>query len=196
MHTYFDEHPFEVDDRGAVRLPDWRFPGAQSVERLLASSEKAHKVADYVIGHAPRGERTRDLARKLDQQGRRLEFLRRYLDLYREYAEAELRFDDAHTLALHQSLDEDDRERFAFDTAVVDWDHYLREVHCPAVTEPIRRLDKVRRARRKAPKQGLKTLEPAPEAEGRGVLRHGRHHAVVQRDRDLPLDAAAGPLLR
>ena len=113
VHAYFDEHPFEVDDRGAVRLPDWRFPGAQSVERLLASSEKAHKVADYVIGHAPRGERTRDLARKLDQQGRRLEFLRRYLDLYREYAEAELRFDDAHTLALHQSLDDDDRERFA-----------------------------------------------------------------------------------
>ena len=111
---------------------DWRFPGAQSVERLLASSEKAHKVADYVLGHAPRSERTRDLARKLDQQGRRLEFLRRYLDLYREYAEAELRFDDAHTLALHQRLDEDDRERFGFDTAVVDWDHYLREVHCPA----------------------------------------------------------------
>ncbi len=48
----------------------------------------------------PRSDRTRDLARKLDQQGRRLEFLRRYLDLYREYAEAELRFDDAHTLAL------------------------------------------------------------------------------------------------
>jgi HAD superfamily hydrolase (TIGR01490 family) len=161
VHTYFDEHPFEVDDRGAVRLPDWRFPGAQSVERLLSSSEKAHKVADYVIGRAPRSERTRDLARKLDQQGRRLEFLRRYLDLYREYAEAELRFDDAHTLALFRGLDADDRRRFAFDTAVVDWDYYLREVHCPAVTEPIRNLDKVRRARRKAPKGGLKVLEPA-----------------------------------
>jgi fatty acyl-CoA reductase len=161
VHTYFDENPFEVDDRGAVRLPDWRFPGAQSVERLLSSSEKAHKVADYVIGHAPRGERTRDLARKLDQQGRRLEFLRRYLDLYREYAEAELRFDDAHTLGLFRALDEDDQGRFAFDTSVVDWDHYLREVHCPAVTEPIRDLDKVRRARRKAPKGGLKVLEPA-----------------------------------
>ena len=163
VHAYFDEHPFEVDDRGAVRLPAWRFPGAQSVERLLASSEKAHKVADYVIGHAPRGERTRDLARKLDQQGRRLEFLRRYLDLYREYAEAELRFDDAHTVALFRSLDEDDRNRFAFDTAVVDWPYYLREVHCPSVTEPIRQLDKVRRERRKAPKKGLAVLQPVEE---------------------------------
>ncbi len=160
VRVYFDEHPFEMDDRGAVRLPDWRFPGAQSVERLLASSEKAHQVANYVIGHAPRGDRTRDLARKLDQQGRRLEFLRRYLNLYREYAEAELRFDDAHTIGLYRSLDEADRASFAFDTAVVDWDHYLREVHCPAVTEPIRKLDKVRRARRKAPAAGLKTLVP------------------------------------
>lgn len=165
IRGYFDEHPFEMGDRGAARLPEWRFPGAQSVERLLTSSERAHKVADYVIGHSPRGDRTRDLARKLDQQGRRLEFLRRYLDLYKEYAEAELRFDDSHTHALFLSLGEEDRERFAFDTAVIDWDHYLREVHCPAVTEPIRQLDVVRRERRKAPAGGLKKLESATSGD-------------------------------
>lgn len=163
VRAYFDEHPFEMGDRGAARLPEWRFPGAQSVERLLTSSERAHQVADFVIGHAPRGDRTRELARKLDQQGRRLEFLRRYLDLYKEYAEAELRFDDARTHALFLSLTDRDRERFAFDTAVVDWDHYLREVHCPAVTEPVRRLDVVRRARRKAPPGGLRKLVTADE---------------------------------
>ena len=54
-------------------------------------------MADYVIGDAPRCDRTRELARKQDRQGRRLQFLRRYLDIYREYAEAELRFDDANT---------------------------------------------------------------------------------------------------
>ena len=160
VRSYFDEHPFEMGDRGAARLPEWRFPGAQSVERLLTSSERAHKVADYVIGHAPRSDRTRDLARKLDQQGRRLEFLRRYLDLYREYAQAELRFDDTRTHALFLALEDGDRERFAFDTSVVDWEHYLREVHCPAVTEPIRRLDDVRRARQKVPAGPLKKLAP------------------------------------
>lgn len=158
VRTYFDEHPFAATDRGAARLPDWRFPGAQAVERLLTTSEKAYKVADYVIGRAPRGDRARDLARKLDQQGRRLEFLRRYLDLYREYAQAELRFSDQQTLALFESLDPVDRETFAFDTSVVDWGHYLREVHCPAVTEPIRRLDDVRRARRQGGESGLKKL--------------------------------------
>jgi len=154
VRAYFDEHPFTAGDRGAARLPDWRFPGARSVERLLSTSEKAWKVADYVIGHAPRSDRTRDLARKLHQQGRRLEFLRRYLDLYMEYATAELRFSDKQTLALFESLSPEDRETFAFDTSVVDWRHYLMEVHCPAVTAPVRRLDELRALRKK----------PAPNA--------------------------------
>jgi len=166
VRAYFDEHPFAAGDRGAARLPDWRFPGAQSVERLLTTSERAHKVADYLVGRTPRSDRARDLARKLDQQGRRLEFLRRYLDLYHEYAQAELRFSDAHTLALHESLSAEDRERFAFDTAVVDWEHYLREVHCPAVTAPVRRMDEARRARKRNADLGLRPLSGAGVSTG------------------------------
>jgi HAD superfamily hydrolase (TIGR01490 family) len=158
VRRYFDEHPFAAGDRGVARLPDWRFPGAQSVERLLTTSERAHRVADRVISRAPRGERTRDLAHKLDQQGRRLELLRRYLDLYQEYVEADLRFDDRQTVALFESLDPDDRARFPFDTAAIDWEHYVAEVHCPAITAPIRRLDAARRARKRPTRSGL----PAP----------------------------------
>ncbi len=160
VRQYFDKHPFIASERGAVRLPDWRFPGAQTVERLLSTSERAHKVADYLIGHAPRGDRTRDLARKLDQQGRRLEFLRRYLDLYREYAQAELRYDDGHTLALFQALSAEDQVRFAFDTAVVDWAGYLQDIHCPAVTAPIRKLDERRLASKRPDRSKLKALVP------------------------------------
>ncbi len=167
VRAYFDEHPFAAGDRGATRLPDWRFPGAQAVERLLSTSERAYRVADRAVGLAPRSDRVRDVARRLDRQGRRLEFLRRYLDLYREYASAELRFSDAHTWALHRSLSPADRATFAFDTAVIDWGHYLREVHCPAVTKPIRDLDELRAARKKAPgASGLPTLAPAaPEKQ-------------------------------
>ena len=166
VRAYFDEHPFTAGDRGASRLPDWRFPGAQSVERLLTTSERAHHVADKAVRLAPRSDRVRDLARKLDQQGRRLEFLRRYLDLYREYAQAELRFSDDRTLALYRSLSEADRATFAFDTAVIDWAHYLREVHCPAVTAPIRSLDELRAARKRGRTAGLKPVGSSAEAGG------------------------------
>ncbi len=158
VRGYFDTHPFTSGDRGAARLPDWRFPGARSVERLLSTSEKAWKVADYVVGHSPRSDRTRDLARKLHQQGRRLEFLRRYLDLYLEYATAELRFSDKQTMALFESLSPEDRATFAFDTSVIDWHHYLAEVHCPAVTAPVRRLDELRALRKKPVATGLRGI--------------------------------------
>ncbi|MBZ5740251.1 HAD-IB family hydrolase [Nocardioides mangrovi] len=167
VRAYFDEHPFAAGDRGAARLPEWRLPGAHAVERLLVTSERAFKAADYVLGHAPRSDRARDLTRKLDQQGRRLEFLRRYLDIYREYAQAELRFSDSRTLALYRSLTPEDQEAFAFDTAVVDWPHYLRDVHCPAVTAPVRRMDEARRKRRAAADP---TLKPVAEAEGIGAF--------------------------
>jgi alcohol-forming fatty acyl-CoA reductase len=163
VRAYFDAHPFISGDRGATRLPEWRFPGSQSVERLLSTSERAFKVADYVIGHAPRSDRTRDLARKLDQQGRRLEFLRRYLGLYQEYAQAELQFSDVNTLALYRSLSEADRAAFAFDTAVVDWKVYLQDIHCPAVTAPIRRLDEVRAARRRPAATTQRALVEKPD---------------------------------
>lgn len=152
VRSYFDANPFDMNERGAVRLPTWRFPGGEAVDRLLGMSERAHQVADWAVRHAPRGERVRKLARELDQQQRRLDFLRRYLDLYRPYAEAELQFTDDQTMALLQSLDEEDRRIFAFDTSVIDWKHYLVDVHCPSVTKSMRQYDVIRRRRgRRAP---------------------------------------------
>ncbi len=147
VRGYFARHPFEVGQRGAARLPEWRFPGAQTVERLLVASERAHQAADYVVTRAPRSNRTREMSRSLVRQGRRLEFLRRYIDLYREYAQAELSFSDTNTLALYDGLQPDDAAAFAFDTAAIDWAYYLGEVHCPAVTAPIRAFDEARRHR-------------------------------------------------
>ncbi len=174
IRGYFEKHPFAAGDRGATRLPDWRFPGAQVVERLLTTSEKAHFAADYLLGRVPRGNRTRDLARKLDVQGRRLEFLRRYLDIYREYASAQLRFRDERTLALYESLSPEDREIFAFDTSCFEWSVYLPDIHCAAVTEPIRQLDERRAARRRTDPAALKPLTP--------VAKSGLDTSLVPRD--------------
>jgi HAD superfamily hydrolase (TIGR01490 family) len=123
-----------------VRVPTWDWPGADRVEQLLRLGERAHKTADRLVTHLPRSTRTRGWAQSLDRQKRRLEFLRRYFDLYRPYAEAELQFSDSATLALHRSLHPDDVERFGFDAADIDWAHYIRDVHTPSVTSTLRAL--------------------------------------------------------
>ncbi len=151
IREYFLEHPFEGGPRGAARLPQWQFPGAASVERLLATSERAHTIADRLLDAAPRSARTRKFANDLDRTRGRLSFLRRYLSLYNEYAQSELHFVDDNTLALTESLHPDDQPIFAFDTAVYDWSTYIQDVHCPSVTAPVRRMDAMRRRRGNRP---------------------------------------------
>ncbi|MFT4081636.1 MAG: HAD-IB family hydrolase [Nocardioides sp.] len=165
VRAYFTEHPFSFGDRGAVRLPEWSFPGAYYVERMMNTGERAHQMAERLLGLAPRSDRARTWARKLDVQGRRLAFLRRYLDLYKEYAQADLRFVDENTLSLYRSLSPEDRERFAFDTATIDWYDYLHDVHVPAVTKPVRELDELRKLRAKRATDRLKVLEPSSGEE-------------------------------
>src|SRR4051794_22548970 len=144
VREYFQGNPLEQRDRGALRVPEWQWPGAERVDQLLRLGDRAHRTADRVVSSLPRSDRTRDWARSLDRQKRRIDFLRRYFDLYRPYAESELQFTDANTLALYRSLHPDDASKFAFDAATIDWHHYLAEVHVPAVTEPLRAMSRGR----------------------------------------------------
>ncbi|HEX5384903.1 MAG TPA: HAD-IB family hydrolase, partial [Propionibacteriaceae bacterium] len=124
---------------------------ASSIERLLSTSERAHKMAERMLAQAPRSDRTRKIAKDLDRTGVRLDFLRRYHSLYKEYAQSELHFVDDNTLALTQSLHSEDHAAFAFDTSVYDWKTYIQEVHCPSITAPVRRMDAIRRKRGNRP---------------------------------------------
>lgn len=160
---YFGDHPFDMDSRGAVRLPQWSFPGSRAAERALATGERAYRLAEGALSLAPRSDRVREISRDLDTQKRRLDFLRRYMDLYRAYTQAELHFVDDNMLALHQALDPADADTFAFDSAVIDWTHYLVEVHSPAVTRSVRDYDVIRKRRAAAgpPKpRTIAALEP------------------------------------
>ena len=140
VREYFTANPLEQRDRGAVRVPQWDWPGADRVEQLLRIGERAHKTADRLVTHLPRSNRTRGWAQSLDRQKRRLDFLRRYFDLYRPYVDAELHFSDTHTLALHRALHPDDVAAFGFDAADIDWPHYIAGVHTPAVTSTLRAI--------------------------------------------------------
>ncbi|HYP44550.1 MAG TPA: HAD-IB family hydrolase [Propionibacteriaceae bacterium] len=151
IRSYFTAHPLDGGSRGAAQLPQWQFPGAASVERLLSTSERAHGLAELVLARVPRSDRSRKVAKDLDRISDRLDFLRKYLMLYNEYAQSELHFVDDNTLSLTNSLHPADQAAFSFDTSVFDWTTYVEEVHCPAISAPIRRLDALRRRRGNRP---------------------------------------------
>ncbi len=170
VREYFDRHPFDLGERGAVPLATWRFPGSERVERVLVQGERAHRLADRALGLIPRSDRAREFSRELDRTRRRLEFLRRYLDLYRSYTQVELQFVDDNTLALHRALDPADLEPFGFDTAIVDWTEYIRDIHCPSVTGPMRKYDVIRKRRQAQGDPGPRRIDGDAGEPGSRVL--------------------------
>jgi HAD superfamily hydrolase (TIGR01490 family) len=140
VKEYYERDPLPQHGRGDVRVPEWSFPGRLRVERLLRTAERAVDAADSIVSHLPKSKKMRDLVTRVDRDKGRVDFIRRYSDLYGAYTEAEVIYTDDRTLELFGSLTKADRTRFPFDAAAIDWRHYLQDVHCPAVTQGLRAL--------------------------------------------------------
>lgn len=159
IHSYFSRHPY-AEGQDSMKLATWEFPGPEPIERKLWLAGKGVTIGNRLISYAPRGKATRKVAKLLDKTSKQLDFLNKYLTLYGEYLQSELHFVDDCTLALHNSLHEDDKETFGFDSASFDWTYYLEEVHTPAITNPVRRLEAARK-RRRARAATFRELKPA-----------------------------------
>ncbi len=160
VRGYFEREPFVHPRKGEIAPPEWRFRGGRKVMRMLEMAEKGVDIADGVVKRLPRSERTRDAARRLDRQRRRLEFVRRYADIYGPYAELEVLYTDDATHELFRSLTDDDRRDLPFDAAMIDWAHYIQEVHCPSVTSGLRQ-PRGRRPRMEVAANGLPSRDDA-----------------------------------
>jgi fatty acyl-CoA reductase len=142
VRQYFEAHPLPERGRGEHKVPEWSFPGSLSVERLIDRAERLTDIADTIVTHLPKSKRMRDLVSRVDRDKARVDFVKRYSDLYGAYTEAEVIYTDDRMLALSESLTPEDRERFPFDAAIIDWRYYLQDVHSPAVTQSLRELSK------------------------------------------------------
>ncbi len=161
IRRYFSAHPY-MSGQGSTPLATWTFPGAEPIEKLIWAADKGVTIGNKLLSFAPRSKATRAWAGQLDKSAKQLEFLTKYFTLYGEYLQSELHFVDDCALALHNSLHPDDREKFGFDSAAFDWTHYLEEVHTPAITDPVRRLEAARKRRtsRAATFKDIKPTEP------------------------------------
>ena len=148
VRAYFEAHPLPERGRGEHKVPEWKFPGNITVERMLRRAEQLTDVAEKIVTHLPKSQTMRDAVSRLDRDKARVDFVKRYSDLYGMYTETEVVYTDERVVALWNSLTPEDQARFPFDAGVIDWKHYLQDVHSPAVTQSLRELS--RRDREKA----------------------------------------------
>ncbi|MDQ3978243.1 MAG: HAD-IB family phosphatase [Actinomycetota bacterium] len=138
VRDYFREHPLYDTDGQPIVPPEWSFPGRGKVRRQLERGIKGLKAAERALVALPiRGERA-EVSGTLEERRIQAERALDYVKLYGAYAETEAIFDDTRLRALWESLDEEDRRAFPFDTSVIDWATYVQTIHLPTVVRQAR----------------------------------------------------------
>jgi HAD superfamily phosphoserine phosphatase-like hydrolase len=138
IEQWFTERPL-YDSRGQpIVVPKWSFPGRGKVQGELRRATRLLKSAERVVNMLPvRGERA-ELGARLEERRGDAERALDYVELYGAYAETEARFRIDRTLALFATLSQADRDAFCFDPGVIDWKHYVEDVHLPSVVDHAR----------------------------------------------------------
>jgi HAD superfamily hydrolase (TIGR01490 family) len=163
---YFLEHPLPERGRGTYKVPEWSFPGRRAVEKRLRFAERAVETAERVAARLPRTAAAREIAQRVDRMRGRVDFVRRYATLYGAYVETEVIYTDHGASALHDAMPEADREDFGFDPAAFSWQRYLKEVHLPAISMPLRFFG----GTAKRPEPAVSIVPATPNGHGMPVV--------------------------
>jgi alcohol-forming fatty acyl-CoA reductase len=135
VQDFFGRRPL-YDERGQpISLPEWSFPGRGRVQRQLRQAIRMMSAAERGLGLVPFRRKQAEWAARLEDTKTMAERALGYAELYGAYTETEARFRIDHLLELYESLSAEDQERFCFDPAIIDWAHYVSEVHLPSVVE-------------------------------------------------------------
>ena len=134
-HTrnYFRRHPL-LDRSGAeIRIGELRFSSRGRALAWSRGREELLGLGARAAAIPPARRAQPGLYRNTRLAGR----IRRMVEIYAPYTQLSCRFDDAGAQALAAEMDAEERARFPFDTAAIDWTDYLEQVHMPRLHEMV-----------------------------------------------------------
>ncbi len=138
ISTWFTEHPLYDRDGQPISVPEFKFPGRGQVESELKRATRVLTAADKVLSALPLRGKQAAWATDLEERREMVDRASTYVTLYGAYTECEAIYGVDNLLALHAALAPDDQRDFGCDPRVVDWEHYVREIHLPSVVKHAR----------------------------------------------------------
>jgi len=132
-HSWFSENPIYDDRDQPIPPPNWTYPGRGRVVRQLKRLRTGLNAGERVLGRLPIRGRRAEITADLDERRDQVERALGYVELYGAYTECEALFGVDRLLELWQSLDDGDQELFCFDPRIIDWHHYVTDIHLPTV---------------------------------------------------------------
>jgi len=185
---YFGERPLPDEDGLPVAVPEWRLKSRAEVMTALNRADAVLKKGREMIDRLPVPGSDK-LELRLHKDQRKVDRLRRLNEIYWPYGALDCVFDDRNARELLDQLHPDDRERFGFDVDEIDWDHYLGEVHLPALraiaVPPAPGPKKLRSAGRRPAPEGPPALAVF-DVEGVILDSTVAHFYAWLRTRDMP----------
>ena len=138
VRDWFTEHPIYDSEGQPIMVPAWSFPGRGRVQRQLVRAKTAIERAESVMSQLPLRGRQAEWSAKLEERKELAERALGYVELYGAYTECEAIYGVDRLLARYEAMPPDDQRRFCSDPRVIDWTHYVREIHLPSVVEHAR----------------------------------------------------------
>ncbi len=132
-HGWFSENPIYDDRDQPIPPPNWTYPGRGRVVRQLKRLRTGLNAGERVLGRLPIRGRQAEITADLDERRDQVERALGYVELYGAYTECEALFGVNRLLELWDSLDDEDKELYCFDPRIIDWPHYVVDIHLPTV---------------------------------------------------------------
>lgn len=185
VREWFAEHPIYDSAGQPIPPPEWSFPGKGRVQTQLARKMQLLDGAERIVSKLPlRGEYSKVFAR-IESSKTTLKRALGYVKLYGAYTETEAVFRIDRLLELYDSLPQHDKEEFCFDPAIVDWHHYIHQIHLPSVVQNARVPTSPSVAAISSSVVTRDTEQARTERSRRAVLSKQRHIAVFDLENTL-----------
>ncbi|MBL8777926.1 MAG: HAD-IB family hydrolase [Acidimicrobiales bacterium] len=138
VEGWFTEHPLYENDGQPIAVPEWGFPGRGKVEGQLKRAKNVLERTETVLSALPLRGKQAEFSANIESKREEAERALSYVELYGKYAECEALYGVERLMALWERIDDEDREHFAFDPHVIDWDYFVPNVHLPSVVDQAR----------------------------------------------------------
>ncbi|NNN22508.1 MAG: HAD-IB family phosphatase [Acidimicrobiales bacterium] len=132
VRSWFLEHPLYDTHGQPIVVPEWSFPGRGRVQSQLERVTSVLSVLEKTVSTLPLRGKQASIAAQLETKRSQYERALGYVKLYGAYTETEACFRVDRLLELESSLDADDSD-FVLDPAVIDWTHYVHDIHLPSI---------------------------------------------------------------
>ena len=138
VSTWFTENPLYDRKGQPIAVPEWSFPGRGAVERQLGRVQKNLDRADKALKVLPLRGKQAMINAEVEDRRELVSRAMGYVKIYGAYAECEALYGVDGLLELQNSLVGDDATNFCCDPEIIDWAHYVRQVHLPSVVDHAR----------------------------------------------------------